>query len=591
MVLPIMGLCYRKKYWDSAEQRLVTTTVLPQDLVVPYRTKSLSKTPRKTEICELYDREIKEYQNLGIYRKVELGAPELISPDEADERDGISSDLDDKSRPRRILEQHLFLDLDGDGYEEPYIATVDQSSRKVLRLVQRFGKVVSKQSQQADQLKDRIYIMERQKEDITAQARQIIMSVPADEPPTPEMAQQLQAQTEQLEMQLQQIDQQIQQIQQAIAELEAEKPQILRIDPIECYTKYSFIPAPDGSFYDIGFGSLIGPLNRSVNSLINQLIDSGSLQNGSQGFIGRGARLKGGRISFEPYEWKQVQSTGSNLREAIVPLPVNSPSPVLFQLLGLLIEFTQQLSSVTDAMAGKDMGQNTPAYNMQMMVQQGMQVFSGIFKRVYRSMRTEFAAQYKLNSIYLNPVEYFSTVDGPIQVLQADYSGDEKDIYPAADPNAFSQVERGMKAQFLAQRAAMVPGYDSTQVELRLLRSMDIEDTQEVYPLDENGQLKIPPPKNPELEIEILDAQRRTEEGRMRSETNARRAESQIAVDEATVMKMMADMQFKGQEVELAGFDAITRRIKAQGEAVKAQREFLTKQEGSNEDSRGNSRE
>jgi hypothetical protein len=54
---------------------------------------------------------------------------------------------------------------------------------------------------------------------------------------------------------------------------------------------------------------------------------------------------------------------------------------------------------------------------------------------------------------------------------------------------------------------------------------------------------------------------------------------------------MMADMQFKGQEVELAGFDAITRRIKAQGEAVKAQREFLAKQEGSNEDSRGNSRE
>ena len=76
----------------------------------------------------------------------------------------------------------------------------------------------------------------------------------------------------------------------------------------------------------------------------------------------------------------------------------------------------------------------------------------------------------------------------------------------------------------------------------------------------------------------------------MRSETNARVAESRIAVDEATVMKMMADMQFKGQEVDLAGFDAVTRRIKAQADAVKSQREFLAKQEGSNENSRGDSR-
>ena len=577
MVLPIMGLCYRKKYWSPDEQRLKTTTVLPQDLVVPYRTRSLETTPRKTEIYELYDREIKERQNLGIFRKVELGQPDLIEPDEADKRDDITSDIQDTVRPRRILEQHLFLDLDGDDYEEPYIVTVDESSSEVLRVVSRFEKVISEQSLEVDRLEDEIAQIRRS----AAETVESFQQVPPEQ--QQQVMQQLQAQAQQFEEQLQYLEQQIE-------ELKAQKPKVLKIEPIECYTKYGFIPAPDGSFYDIGFGSLLGPLNRSVNAIINQLIDSGSLQNGSQGFIGKGARIKGGKVRFEPYEWKQVNSAGQTLRESIVPLPVNSPSPVLFNLLGLLIEYTQQLSSVNDAMSGKDMGQNTPAYNMQAMLQQGLQVFNGIFKRVYRSLRSEFTEQYRLNAVYLNPEEYFETIDGPVKVMQTDYLGDSKDVYPAADPNAFSSMERAMKAQFLAQRAQTVPGYDSTKVELRLLESMDIEDRNEVFPLDEKGQPAIPPPKNPEFEVKILEEQRRTEESRMRSETSMMLAESKIAVDEATVMKMAMDASIAGRETEVKEFDAVTKRLKAQGDAMKAKRESLAKEAG-NEDSGRNTRE
>src|SRR5712664_994742 len=36
------------------------------------------------------------------------------------------------------------------------------------------------------------------------------------------------------------------------------------IEPIQYYTKFGFIPSPDGGFYDIGFGMLLGPLNESV---------------------------------------------------------------------------------------------------------------------------------------------------------------------------------------------------------------------------------------------------------------------------------------------------------------------------------------
>jgi chaperonin GroES len=139
---------------------------------------------------------------------------------------------------------------------------------------------------------------------------------------------------------------------------------VLKIEPIEHYTKYSFIPAPDGGFYDLGFGALLGPLNNSVNTLINQLIDSGSLQNGSVGFIGKGARIKGGKLRFSPNEWKRVPVAGGALRDSLVPLPVNQPSPVLFNLLSLLINYAERVGSVSDTMVGENPGQNTPAYNM-----------------------------------------------------------------------------------------------------------------------------------------------------------------------------------------------------------------------------------
>lgn len=80
-------------------------------------------------------------------------------------------------------------------------------------------------------------------------------------------------------------------MQEQVEELAAQQPKVVRIKPVEYYTKYSFIPSPDGGFYDLGFGALLGPVNDSVNTLINQLIDAGSLQNGSMGFIGKGARL------------------------------------------------------------------------------------------------------------------------------------------------------------------------------------------------------------------------------------------------------------------------------------------------------------
>ena len=63
-----------------------------------------------------------------------------------------------------------------------------------------------------------------------------------------------------------------------------EKCEIISIKPVEYFTNYVFINDPNSGGYGMGFGNLLGPLNEAANTLINQLIDSGTLDNLQSGF-------------------------------------------------------------------------------------------------------------------------------------------------------------------------------------------------------------------------------------------------------------------------------------------------------------------
>ncbi len=529
LVKPILGCAFKKSYYDPVVAHNRSVLVLPKNLVVHYYAKSLEKCERKTEIFELYKREIRERELRDIFKEHDYGPVPIADAKDSDKRQGTSPPIDDPDRPRVFLEQHRYLDLDGDGYKEPYVVTVEKESKKVARIVARMGEVTTEQSLEIKELTTRI----------TALAEGIQKPQGQE---TPE-------QTAQAQRALQTIEG----MQEEVKELASQEPKILSIESVEHYTKYSFIPSPDGGFYDLGFGSLLSPLNDSVNTLLNQLIDAGSLQNSNSGFLGRGARIKGGKIRFSPNEWKRVNVAGGTLRDSIVPLPVNQPSEVLFNLLGLLISYAEQLSSVTDTMKGENPGQNTPAYNMAEMLNEGKQLFNAIFKRAYRSQRAEFRKLYKLNAIYLDQEEYFSYQDSDSKALRTDYTADPKDLIPAADPNAFSNKEKMMKAQAVRESAMQVPGYDPIKVEQRFLESMDIPDAHEVYPVvpgvdkdgNETGEmvLKFPPQPDPKLEIEKADMQRRVLEGQSRAEVEMMKAESQIMVDQAKVMVMIAELE------------------------------------------------
>ena len=556
LALPILGCVFKKSYYDPVLEHNKSTLVLPKNLVVHYYAKSIEECERKTEIFELYDREVRERELRGIFMENEYGPHQLGEPKDSDERQGTSPPFDDGDHPRTFLEQHCYLDLDGDGYKEPYVVTVEKETRKVARIVARIESVTTEQSVKIEELQTRMKAL--------AQGVQ----PPQGAEVTPEMM-----------AQIQRVEQTIMEMRDQVEALAKEKPTVLSIKAVEHYTKYPFIPSPDGGFYDLGFGALLSPINDSVNTILNQLIDAGSLQNSSSGFIGKGARIKGGKLRFQPNEWKRVNVAGSALRDSIVPLPVNAPSDVLFNLLSLLINYAERIGSVTDAMMGENPGQNTPAYNMSAMLEQGLQVFNGIFKRVYRSQRSEFRKLFKLNALYLDQEEYFSYQDSDSKILQTDYTADAKDLIPAADPNAFSNKEKLMKAQAVREAAMSVPGYDPIKVEKRFLEAMDIPDAEEVFPLvpetnpetgEETGGMtyKFPPQPDPEFEIKRAEEQRRALESQTRSEIQFIEAEGKLMVQEAEVVLKMAQAQKLGDETELKQFELILEEMRDKRKAL-----------------------
>ena len=296
-----------------------------------------------------------------------------------------------------------------------------------------------------------------------------------------------------------------------------DKDNITRIIPVHYFTQFTFLPAFDGGFYKMGFGALLAPLTDTVNTTINQLLDAGTMSNRQGGFIGRGIKIKrggaSGSVFFKQGEWKQVQSQGDDLRKGIVPLPAREPSGVLFQLLGLMLEASKELASQADVLTGEHPKGNVPATTTLALIEQGLKVFSAIYKRIYRALKSEFKKIRRLNMMYLSDEEYNSIIDFTQMVPQQnpqtgevfevrqqvmvkakeEYSDRFMDIIPVSGAADVSDTQRIMKAQGLLEMRGQ--GLNDDAINRRYLEAMEVPDVEELL----QGE---PPPTDPKYIIE-----------------------------------------------------------------------------------------
>jgi hypothetical protein len=217
------------------------------------------------------------------------------------------------------------------------------------------------------------------------------------------------------------------------------------------FTAYSFIPNPD-SWMGFGFGHLLEHLNHSANTLINQLIDSGTLANTVSGLFDRRAGFKSGDLSFEMGEFRGVDVRADDISKAIYQFKFNPPSQVLFALLQMLQGYSRELSSVSETMLGKLPPSDTTATSMLAVMEQGLKVFSTIHKRIHRVFKKELKKIALLNARNLDERVYFTVQDSTSQEMKTYRAGridfaNNIDVTPVSDPTITSRAEKLIKAQ------------------------------------------------------------------------------------------------------------------------------------------------
>jgi chaperonin GroES len=271
--------------------------------------------------------------------------------------------------------------------------------------------------------------------------------------------------------------------------------QIQRIEPVHYFTRYLFMPSPDGGVYGMGFGTLLGPINTSINMTLNQIHDAGTLSNTQGGFVGRsftpGKSGRAGEMQFKMGEFKQVNFHGDDIRKAILPLPFRGPDATLFNVLGLLIEAGDKLGSITDPILGESPGANVPATTTLALIEQGSKVFSAVFKRIHRSFKNEFRKLFRLNRLFLKDKEYVMVLDKQEAVSRVDYNNLDFDVFPVSDPNMISDSQLMIKAEVLKQYMGM--GLDDQEIMRRSLEALRIPDIEKLIP--ETPQEPEPDPK------------------------------------------------------------------------------------------------
>lgn len=276
-----------------------------------------------------------------------------------------------------------------------------------------------------------------------------------------------------------------------------------RYETMEHFTHYGLIPNPE-SHYWYGFGHLVDHINETADTILNQLIDSGTLGNVRGGFILKRSGMSRGKLEFGLGEYKEVDLMTDDIRKAMLPIDFKPPSNVLFTVLGMLQTYVKELTTTADWMAGGLPPSDTAATTMLAVIEQGLKVFSTIQKRCHRSFKRELKKLFILNGMYLDERVYFAVQDSTSREFKTLESGRADfvsliEVVPASDPNITSRAEMLIKAQQILQGVRTSPLTKDNKdaqyyAELQYYEALGAKNIDKFLPRPEPEQPKDVPP-------------------------------------------------------------------------------------------------
>jgi len=259
---------------------------------------------------------------------------------------------------------------------------------------------------------------------------------------------------------------------------------------IDYFTHYKFLPGL--GFYGFGLIHMLGGLSRTATSVLRQLIDAGTLANLPAGFKARGMRIRDHDQPLQPGEFRDVDVTGTSIKESLLPLPYKEPSQVLFALLGFCVDAGKSFAAIADMKMGEGNEQN-PVGTTLALLERGTKVMSAIHKRLHYAQRLEFQLLARCIKMYLPPEYPYMVKGGNRMIKQTDF--DERvDILPISNPNIFSMSQRVMLAQNQLQLAIANPAlHNLREAYRRVYQALDVDNIDAILKPDPEQPLPMSP--------------------------------------------------------------------------------------------------
>jgi hypothetical protein len=255
---------------------------------------------------------------------------------------------------------------------------------------------------------------------------------------------------------------------------------------LDWIVEFPFVPWRGA--YPIGLTHMIGGLSGAATGALRALLDSAHIQN-----MPTLLKLKGGpggqTINLQPTEVVEMEGGAliDDVRKLAMPMPFNPPSPVLYQLLGFLVEAGKGVVQ-TSFEKLSDQNANQPVGTTMALIEQGMVVFSSIHSRLHNSMAKCFKILHRLNSAYLTEEDVEAQESG-IEISPADFDG-PLDVVPVSNPSIFSEAQRFAQTQALMQRASVAPQlYNVRAVEEMFLRTLKVPADEVLMPEQKNENM------------------------------------------------------------------------------------------------------
>lgn len=457
LVYALSGFAASKNYFDYSEGLPKSETVTPLSLYWE-EGKRFYEASRKWHVVSMPVNEI-----IGAIRaNVFIDREGFVAKLAADKEDSIN-----------LLECHCWLDLDDDGYKEPYIVVIAQDYNRILRITPRFKE-------------DDIYLNK--------------------------------------------------------------KGEVVKIKPREYFVFYEFMPCPDGSCYPLGLCDLLQFINEAINTNINQMIDSGTLNNLQGGFISGQARIRGGKQAFKMGEFKYIEGVGADITNSIIPLPTKEPSAVLFQLLGTLIDTGNKVAMLSDVLTG-DVNPNMQPTTVLALIEQGLSGFKAILKRLNRSLKQEMRLYYDMIRENLYTLQGLHGEVAVLQNVTPEDFADDYAIIPVSDEYYSTSLEKSQRAQFFLSLAMSGNPYiNGLEATTRALNILGVENAQDL--------IVQPQPQQPDplamAQLQLVQA-----------DIERKQTENRVDVFKAMLEKQRTDSE------------TLNARVKTQSETIKRDAEAI----------------